>query len=118
VISKLLCRSKREIPGAPGLVRVIAGGMSVLYIIFLIGMFSALSDYMELIFGVPPFLKVLLILPILSAVLTIGAIFFVYVGWKNKYWTTCGRLHYTLVVLASLAFLGFLAYWNLLGFHF
>jgi len=117
-ISKLLCRSKREIPGAPGLVRVIAGGMSVLYIIFLIGMFSAVSNYMELIFGVPPFLKILLILPILSALLTICALFFVYVGWKNKYWTVCGRVHYTLVALASLVFLWFLAYWKLLGFNF
>jgi CubicO group peptidase (beta-lactamase class C family) len=117
-LSKLLCRRKREIPGAPWLVRMIAGGMSVLYIIFLIGMFSVVSDYMELIFGVPPFLKILLILPILSALLTIIALFFAYVGWKNKFWTVCGRLHYALVVLASLVFLGFLAYWKLLGFHF
>jgi len=117
-LSKLLCRRKKEIPGAPWLVRLIAGGMSVLYIIFLMGMFSAVSDYMELIFGVPPHLKVLLILPILSGLLTIGALFFAYVGWKNKYWSACGRVHYTLVVLASLVFLWFLAYWNLLGFHF
>jgi len=117
-LSKLLCRSKKEIPGAPWLVRVIAGGMSVLYIIFLIGMFSTVSDPLEFMFGVPSALKILLILPILSAFLTIGALFFVYVGWKNKYWTFCGRLHYTLVMLASLFFLWFLAYWNLLGFHF
>ncbi|NIO49623.1 MAG: serine hydrolase [Candidatus Aminicenantes bacterium] len=117
-LSKLFCRHKKEIPGAPWLVRFIAGGMSALYIIFLIGMFSVVSDYMELIFGVPPLLKILLILPILSALLTIGALFFAYIGWKNKYWTVCGRLHYTLVVLASLVFLCFLAYWNLLGFHF
>ncbi|NIM57383.1 MAG: serine hydrolase [Candidatus Aminicenantes bacterium] len=117
-ISKLVCRSKREIPGAPGLVRVIAGGMSALYIIFLIGMFSAVSNYMDLIFGVTPFVKILLILPILSALLTIGALFFVYVGWRNKYWNICGRVHYTLVALASLVFLWFLAYWKLLGFNF
>ena len=117
-LSKLVCRHKKEIPGAPGLVRVIAGGMSVLYIIFLIGIFSAVSDPLEFMFGVPSALKVLLTLPILSALLTIGALFFVYVGWKNKYWTVCGRVHYTLVVLASLFFLCFLAYWNLLGFHF
>jgi CubicO group peptidase (beta-lactamase class C family) len=117
-LSKLLCRRRREIPGAPWLVRVIAGGMSVLYIIFFIGMFSAVSDPLEFVFGVPSPLKILLILPILSALLTIGALFFVYVGWKNKYWTVCGRVHYTLVVLASLFFLCFLAYWNLLGFHF
>lgn len=52
-LSKLLCRSKKEIPGAPWLVRLIAGGMSVLYIFFLIGMFSTVSDPMEFIFGVP-----------------------------------------------------------------
>jgi hypothetical protein len=117
-LSKLLCRSKKEIPGAPWLVRLIAGGMSTGYIIFLIGMFSTASDPMEFMFGVPSALKFLLILPILSALLTIGALFFAYVGWKNKYWTFCGRVHYTLVVLASLFFLWFLAYWNLLGFHF
>ena len=117
-LSKLLCRSKKEIPGAPWLVRVIAGGMSVGYIIFLIGMFSTVGDPLEFMYGVPSALKILLILPILSALLTIGALFFVYVGWKNKYWTVCGRAHYTLVVLASLFFLWFLAYWNLLGFHF
>lgn len=117
-LSKLLCRSKKEIPGAPWLVRVIAGGMSVLYIVFLIGMFSTVSDPMEFMFGVPSPMKILLILPILSILLTIGALFFVYVGWKNKYWTVCGRVHYTLVVLASLFFLWFLGYWNLLGFHF
>jgi len=117
-LSKLLCRSKKEIPGAPWLVRLIAGGMSMGYMFFLIGMFSTASDPMEFMFGVPSALKFLLILPILSAFLTIGALFFVYVGWKNKYWTFCGCLHYTLVVLASLFFLWFLAYWNLLGFHF
>jgi hypothetical protein len=117
-LSKLLCRSNKEIPGAPWLVRLIAGGMSAGYIIFLIGMLSIVSDPLEFMFGVPSALNILLILPILSALLTIGALFFAYVGWKNKYWAVCGRVHYTLVVLASLFFLWFLAYWNLLGFHF
>lgn len=117
-LSKLLCRSKKEIPGAPWLVRLIAGGMSAGYIVFLIGMLSIVSDPLEFMFGVPSALNILLILPILSALLTIGALFFAYVGWKNKYWAVCGRVHYTLVVLASLFFLWFLAYWNLLGFHF
>jgi len=117
-LSRLLCKRKKEIPGAPWLVRVIAGGMSVLYILFLIGMFLVVSDQMELMFGVPPLLKIVLVLPIISALLTIGALFFTYVAWKNKYWSVCGRVHYTLVALASLAFLWFLIYWKLLGYHF
>jgi CubicO group peptidase (beta-lactamase class C family) len=117
-LSRLFCERRQQVPGAPWLVRLIAGGMALLYIIFLIGMLSVVSNYLELVFGVPLLFKILLVLPILSALLTICALFFTYVAWKNKYWTVCGRLHYTLVVLASLAFLWFLAYWNLLGFHF
>jgi len=56
-LSRLLCKRKKEIPGDPWLVRVIAGGMSALYIIFLIGMFLAIGDQMEIMFGVPPLLK-------------------------------------------------------------
>ena len=39
-------------------------------------------------------------------------------GWKRKYWTGCARLHFTLVVLASVIFIWFLNYWNLFGFRF
>jgi len=40
------------------------------------------------------------------------------IGLENKYWSLKRRLHYSLITLAALAFIPFLAYWNLLGFQF
>ncbi len=37
--------------------------------------------------------------------------------WRNGYWSTQGRVHYTLVTLAALALVWWLNYWNLLGFR-
>lgn len=35
-------------------------------------------------------------------------------AWRDRYWGTARRLHYTLVVLAGCVFAGWLNYWNLL----
>lgn len=98
--------------------RWVAGGMSALYVLFLIGMVIVLSDTTSIMYGVPPLLRFVLVLPLLAVVLTIGAMGFTVLAWKNSYWGVAGRVHYTLVTLASLAFIWFLNYWNLLGFRF
>jgi len=69
--------------------------------------------------GASPMLHTLfLLLTILAVVLTIGLAVFTVLAWKGRYWGILGRLHYTLVTLAAAAFIPFLHYWNLLGFHF
>lgn len=98
--------------------RWVAGGMSALYVLFLIGMVIVLSDTQSLMYGVPPLLPFVLVLPLLAVVLTIGALGFTVLAWRNRYWDMIGRVHYTLVTLMSLAFIWFLNYWNLLGFRF
>ena len=45
----------------------------------------------------------------------VGLVVFTVLAWKDRYWGTPGRLHYTLVTLAALASIPFLHYWNLLG---
>jgi hypothetical protein len=82
------------------------------------GMISILSDPLELVYGIPLMLKVILILPLVAIFLTAGSILEAVRIWKNKNGTFCGRLLYSLVVLASLLFLWFLQYWNLLVFPF
>jgi hypothetical protein len=118
LLSRIVCRRKKDIPGAPWLLRGVAGAMSAFYLLSLIGIFMALSNQLELMYGVPSILKIALVFPLISAGLTIGALILIYFVWKNKYWTVCGRVHYTLVILASPVFLWFLCYWNLLGFQF
>jgi len=115
---RVLCKRKKKEKSAPWLARWLAGGMSFLYLLFLIGMVMILSNPTELGYGVPPLLKVALVFPIIATLLAIGTLVFTYLAWKNKYWSGCVRLHYTLVVLAALVFLWFLNYWNLLGFRF
>jgi CubicO group peptidase (beta-lactamase class C family) len=117
-LSRVLCRRKKDIASAPWFIRGLPVGMSVFYILFLIGTIKALSNQLELMFGVPSILRVALVFPLISAGLTIGVLLFTYFVWKNKYWSVCGRIHYTLIMLASPVFLWFLNFWNLLGFHF
>ena len=70
-----------------------------------------MSEY-DAIFAVP------LAFPVLATVLTVGAVVFTVLAWRNKYWGLLGRVHYTLVALAALTFAWWLNYWNLLGWRF
>jgi hypothetical protein len=65
--------------------------------------------------GEASLLNVLGFISIPLAVLAIGAVVFALLAWKNHYWNMAGRVYYTLVTLAAVAFVWFLDYWNLLG---
>jgi len=119
VISGKLCRHKREETAkAPISGRLIATVFSILYLIFFIGILMTAQNQMALIFGVPSSFKILLALPLIASALTLFGILFLVIVWIKKYWDWCSRLHYTLIILASIATLWFLNYWNLLGYKF
>ena len=63
----------------------------------------------------PAYFVALLAIPILTALLTVGLLIFTVRAWKEGYWSTFGRVHYSLI---TLAFTWFVNYWNLLGFRF
>jgi hypothetical protein len=69
-------------------------------------------------FGVSMTYKIVLGLGVLSAVLTVGALTYTVLAWKNSYWGIATRAYYTLVTVASVAFVWFLDYWNLLGWRY
>src|SRR3712207_7819907 len=62
--------------------------------------------------------KIVLGLGVLAAVLTVGALLYSVLAWKNSYWGIAARVHYTLVTVAAVAFVWFLNHWNLLGWRF
>jgi CubicO group peptidase (beta-lactamase class C family) len=70
------------------------------------------------LFGVSPIYRAVLGLGVLSAVLTVGALIYTVLAWKDSYWSVAGRVYYTLVTVAAVAFVGFLDFWNLLGWRF
>ena len=119
-VGALLGRRKRE-AGAPRLslsrlARWLAGGASALSILYLIGYALVLSNPnpVELLYGDPPLLHAVGTLSLLIAVLVAGASTLTVPAWMRHYWGVAARVHYTLVVLAGLAFVWFLYYWNLL----
>ena len=65
----------------------------------------------------PAYFVALLVIPLLTAVLIIGLLVFTVWAWKENYWSNFGRVHYTLITLAALAFTWFINYWNLLGWR-
>jgi CubicO group peptidase (beta-lactamase class C family) len=76
------------------------------------------GDTSALEFGVPLHLRLLLALPIVSTILALAVIVFSFVSLKAKWWSRFGTFHYCCVALASIAFVWFLGFWNLLGWHF
>ncbi|HJU64830.1 MAG TPA: serine hydrolase domain-containing protein, partial [Gemmatimonadaceae bacterium] len=98
--------------------RRLAAAVALLNIAFLIGLAVILGDPVAfLLRGEIGALKVLLILPMLAALLTLGLLWFAVVVWRRRLWGRWARLHYTAVAVASLIFVIVLGYWNLLGWR-
>ena len=97
----------------------LSAAISVLFVLFTAGLFIFMGNmtWYSVFFGTPTFLKVLLALPVLAAVLTVGALIFTALAWKGGYWKVAGRIHYTLVALAAVAFIWSLNFLNLLGWR-
>jgi hypothetical protein len=90
-------------------------GISVLNLLFVVG--NALWGE-QIVFGVPLIYRVVLGLGVVSAALTVGALVYVALAWKDGYWGVTFRWYYTLVTVAAVAFVWFLNEWNLLGWRF
>jgi CubicO group peptidase (beta-lactamase class C family) len=66
----------------------------------------------------PLIMKISLGLGVLAAGLTVGALIYTVLAWKDRYWSIAGRAYYTLVTVAAVAYVWFLNYWNLLGWRY
>lgn len=111
------CPTKPERLARAG--RWIAGGASMLNLLFIIGLLAVSSMYLtSLIYSISPQLIALLAIAIIAAIMALASAVFTALAWKNGYWTIAGRLHFTLVVIALFAFIWWLNNWNLLGFRF
>jgi CubicO group peptidase (beta-lactamase class C family) len=99
---------------------VIAGLVGTLNLVFLIGLPLSLwiIGFWKLAYGVPAVVIALLCLPLIASVLTLGLLIFTVLAWKDNYWSFIQCSFYSLVSLAAVVFIPFLAYWNLLGFQF
>lgn len=107
-------RKRPHLPAAVVRARWFAAGTALLLPVFMIGLMAAMSRPMEMIFGLSPAVRGLLVLPYLSTALTLPMPWFALGSWRSDAWTWPDRLHYSLFTLAALLFIPFLWYWNLL----
>jgi CubicO group peptidase (beta-lactamase class C family) len=68
--------------------------------------------------GLSLMVEIVLGLGVLAALLTVGALFYTVLAWKNGYWSVANRAYYSLVTVAAIAFVWFLHYWNWLGWRY
>jgi hypothetical protein len=99
------------------------GGLNFVFLVtFLLLMESAASTqdlhYSWIEYGVPPGVVALLCLPLITSALAVTLPVFAALAWRDPSFSIPARLHYALLTLGALAFIPFLLYWNLLGFHF
>ncbi|HEY6071925.1 MAG TPA: serine hydrolase domain-containing protein, partial [Anaerolineales bacterium] len=93
--------------------------ISILNPVFVAGLMWGVTGSMQnILLDVSPIVKIVLGLGVLSAVLTIGALAYTVLAWKNKYWGIASRLYYNLVTIAAVAFVWFLNNWNMLGWRY
>jgi CubicO group peptidase (beta-lactamase class C family) len=114
--NRRLSGDRKSAPRGARIANWIILGISVLNLLFVIS--TAQWGNPVPVFGVSMIFKIVLGLGVLAAVLTVGALVYTVLAWKNSYWGIAARVYYTLVTVAALAFVWFLNYWNLLGWRF
>jgi CubicO group peptidase (beta-lactamase class C family) len=107
----------------PSLAHWLMGFIAVLYwIVFLIPflLFFLLRpvqfQYLTSSITIPLPIVAWLTLTLIAIALTAGGMVLAVLAWTRRYWTTFGRVHYTVVIGAAFAFIAWLNYWNLIGF--
>jgi hypothetical protein len=71
-----------------------------------------------LVYGVPLLIRVILVIPIVTSILSVVTLALALVAWIRGYWSLLSRLYYSLIALGSVVFVLFAAYWNMLGWRF
>jgi hypothetical protein len=95
--------------------RWVTGIASALNFIFLMIFLLSMGD---LSLGVPSIIQFALIIPLVTALLTLIMVLMTIPVWLKGYWSIWGRIYYSLLTLTALLFLVWANYWNLIGWRF
>lgn len=91
-----------------------AGLLSLLSVTFLVIFVSTVSNIENIAFGMPVWFTTLMLLPWVVTGLAVLMLIFTPAVWARRYWSLPRRLHYTLLLLSSAAFVWWMYFWNLL----
>ena len=90
--------------------------VSALNLVFLLVVLLTFGE--EFVFGVPLSIRVILVIPIITSILAVVLLILTAIAWVRRYWSLLGRLTYSFIALASVLFVLFAGYWNMLGWRF
>jgi hypothetical protein len=107
-------RGGRKPARAARLARPLAGTVAVLDVGLLVWFLLSLVGFGETYVWPTEAVSVITRLWLLGVPLTVGLIALAALAWWNRYWGLAGRVHYTLVALASVVFVWILSNWNLI----
>jgi CubicO group peptidase (beta-lactamase class C family) len=93
----------------------LVGALNLASVVGFVSILAANLD--DLVFALPRGLYVVLTLPLVGLALTALAAVLAVRVWRERYWTRGSRVLHTAVVVAAIAFVWFLSYWNLLGYR-
>ena len=102
----------------PRLAYVITWSACLLFIAVAAILALGLRDPNAIVFGVPLWIKLIIVLSMLSALMTAGAIIYTVMIWKAGSGSTWDRVYYTAVMLVLISATWHLYHWNLLGFYY
>lgn len=108
-------RKKSPIPESKR-ARWLAGMISFLNLVF--SGIIVISMGPQFIFGVPTIVKITLVIPIITTIMTLYMLYVNVQVWRDNYWSFLGKVHYLLITLAALVFIWWANYWNILGWRF
>jgi hypothetical protein len=92
-------------------------GISILNPLIVAGTVWGMFGMQNELIGPPLIMEIALGLGLVSTAMTVGALVYATLAWKNRYWGIAARAYYTLVTVAAVAFVWFLNHWNMLGWR-
>jgi CubicO group peptidase (beta-lactamase class C family) len=93
----------------------VLGALNLAFVVGFVASFAAGRD--DIIFALPKGIYAVLTLPLIGLALTALAAVLAVRAWRESYWTRGSRLLHGAGVVAAIAFMWFLNYWNLLGYR-
>jgi hypothetical protein len=88
----------------------------LLLIVFLVSL--AAGDPMGIVYGISPFIKTILVLPLIAGVFSLATLILAFRVLPHRQYAWPGKVHYLLLTLALLTLLWQLYHWNMLGFNY
>jgi CubicO group peptidase (beta-lactamase class C family) len=90
--------------------------VSALNLVFMLVILLSFGE--GLVYGVPLPIRVILVIPIVTSILSLAFLALAVMAWVRGTGSLVSRLTYSLIALASVLFVLFAGYWNLLGWRF